>query len=882
MTRNHFFGGMEVLAFAALVLPALAAPPRGPSVLGRAVATLGQPARVLVWTHPRSGSTFLGEALSMHPDAFYLYEPCRAFEYEFSDVSSEACARLVTRLLSCSFLQEDINTLYGDVKAIFKSRVLRQPEFLGNRTSAEWKGEGGGKELYAPPAGRWEALKQVCLSSKARVVKEIRLAQNLVGKDGTRSIAAAFQILVKSGVQIVHLVRDPRAVLSSKMRLEAFCKGHGDRKQCIQQTCDDHRVVLFTARQSLPDPPGVFRIKLHMLVPATPAPPGRRRLARLQRVRPYLRLRYEDLASQPTAVLEALYNWLGLGALQAQQREWIHAHTEASHPDGDFKVVRNSTLAAQRWKSMLSGQVHDSIVRECGDVLLELDFMTREELQTYLPPWQTAPGTSIDGRVLGTSAKGSVVPGDGAALYMPPDRPPALPAAQADMEPGFSAWCGDVSTPTEGLLATGGHSLACPEDARDLALKVRQLTRQLPLTATARTGQHLRKVPSHAESRHNLNYHQILRSMAYTRWQSTTLEESGSEVRLSDCLAALKHQDAQSSGRAALCSAMTFLPAAAGEDPDPVGTCRLHNRSAEDFRLARTSATPPPLVSLIMLAKNDSCLFYDSSLYHTSLFYLGRKFQIPPPEPVKRFYMYEDPVFDYQPLVHCWRMFYELYPWEELSRAEMTQNTGALWLHETLKTHPLRTLDPEEAQLFIIPFDTFLSWTLDGECHSHTRRAEQVKRFLENSEYFQRHGGHDHLLISPWWGTARALQGPGGPSTSKWWTHSSPRLSRNGPDTLWSLLRRNAMLATVDEFFARDWNKVLVVPYVAHQLLTQSQEAAEAAAKNKTARGIKFYFRGGVSHGTSCIMSPSPPHTSRCFARIFQMHSHLPHLACSR
>jgi len=35
--------------------------------------------------------------------------------------------------------------------------------------------------------------------------------------------------------------------------------------------------------------------------------------------------------------------------------------------------------------------------------------------------------------------------------------------------------------------------------------------------------------------------------------------------------------------------------------------------------------------------------------------------------------------------------------------------------------------------------------------------------------------------------------------------------SPNKEESLWELLRTNGILATFDEFFARDWNKVMVL-----------------------------------------------------------------------
>lgn len=225
--------------------------------------------------------------------------------------------------------------------------------------------------------------------------------------------------------------------------------------------------------------------------------------------------------------------------------------------------------------------------------------------------------------------------------------------------------------------------------------------------------------------------------------------------------------------------------------------------------------------------------------------------------------MYSDPVFDYMPLIECYTTEKEVYPWSEHTRQEMTQNIGALWLHETLKKHPLRTMVADEADLFVIPFDTFLSAILMEKCEAakstsgewHNQRVAAVKRVLEESPYLKRNRGHDHLLISPWFGTPRVLGGGKLPNTSVWWAQTNAE-----PNTLWSMLRSNAILATIDEFFARDWNKVLVVPYVAHADITNLSHSLDPEApdhpllsdEDTEKRNSTFFFRGGISHGVNC------------------------------
>ena len=64
-----------------------------------------------------------------------------------------------------------------------------------------------------------------------------------------------------------------------------------------------------------------------------------------------------------------------------------------------------------------------------------------------------------------------------------------------------------------------------------------------------------------------------------------------------------------------------------------------------------------------------------------------------------------------------------------------------------------------------------------------------------------------------------------------------------------------------DEFFARDWNKVIMVPYVPHALLTSRwgrssmynlASSAQTTQRLRMKRRITFYFRGGVLHGVDC------------------------------
>ena len=66
-------------------------------------------------------------------------------------------------------------------------------------------------------------------------------------------------------------------------------------------------------------------------------------------------------------------------------------------------------------------------------------------------------------------------------------------------------------------------------------------------------------------------------------------------------------------------------------------------------------------------------------------------------------YIYEDPVFDHTALIRCYRERHDgVSQWQD-ERADMAQDMGEIWLHQSLLSHPWRVLDPEDAEVYFIP-----------------------------------------------------------------------------------------------------------------------------------------------------------------------------------
>lgn len=248
---------------------------------------------------------------------------------------------------------------------------------------------------------------------------------------------------------------------------------------------------------------------------------------------------------------------------------------------------------------------------------------------------------------------------------------------------------------------------------------------------------------------------------------------------------------------------------------------------------------------------------------------------IPPRVALKRrFYVYDHSVFDYRTLCDCYARDYGLAPWLDERNEELAQNTArcvcrpgrrrflpsldrpaahhplpsplppppslSVWIYEALKRHPLRTLDPSSADVFVVPIETFISAKLKRPCagRTHAQRMREIAAVIENSPFMSDSGGRNHLVVCAWWGVARAwgkfeaaAGARGGEAAKSWAANAAAAAAGNdaaagnnateaatATTSLWMLLR-DSILVTIDEFFGHDFSKVIVTPYVPPLLL---------------------------------------------------------------
>lgn len=305
---------------------------------------------VLLLSSWRSGSSFLGQVFSQHPSVFYLMEPGWHVWTTLQRPGARALRMAVRDLLRSTF-HCDFSTMEAylppqhNVSNLFMwshSRALCSPPacsltprgHFSNQTACDRQCSVRGLGL----------AERACHTYSHVVLKEVRFFE----------LESLYPLLQDPGLdlRIVHLVRDPRAVLRS-------------REESSKSFTSDSALVLELRNVSAADVQyhvmqeicrSHVRIKERALHTPPPFLEGRYKL-----------VRYEDLARNPLEEISSIYEFVGLEMTTALQ-DWIY---QVTHGKGKgtkkeaFKITsRNAVDVSHAWRTMLS----HSKVRRVQDV----------------------------------------------------------------------------------------------------------------------------------------------------------------------------------------------------------------------------------------------------------------------------------------------------------------------------------------------------------------------------------------------------------------------------------------------------------------------------------------------------------------------------------
>ncbi|KAK8393655.1 hypothetical protein O3P69_006767 [Scylla paramamosain] len=280
-------------------------------------STAARQAHVLLWTQQRSGSTFTSRLLCASPRTFCSMEPLSHREGEGSSLLGD--------ILKCRFSQRPVyfrNWMHGPQMNDLRVRELCEKPF---------------DIICETP----DVLEAVCRAATANIIKVVAV---------DLSVGAPLLQELSLTTRVIHLVRDPRALLASRLLVE---EGHFLlmlNRTFFSREEKDARVVCERYRQDLD---------------------AARRLVRLYPER-YTLVRYEDIARQPHTETRRLYSFMGL-AYTPLVASVVSKHTlgfyQTEGKEHPFSTSKNSSGIVFAWRSRLSYSEVERVQKECGDVL---------------------------------------------------------------------------------------------------------------------------------------------------------------------------------------------------------------------------------------------------------------------------------------------------------------------------------------------------------------------------------------------------------------------------------------------------------------------------------------------------------------------------------
>lgn len=312
---------------------------------------------ILIISDFASGSSFLGEILNQHPQVFYLYEPLKSLEYYRGNRPESVYDTMVTHLLNgifhCNFMElvyytEFLSFQYSSLRHRLASRALSSPPLCPeNLNNPHYS-----IRMCTPL--RPQAASAICRLHKHTVVKTIRI----------NSIHKLSYLMDSEGpldysLKVVHLVRDPRAVLNSR----------------VIDTSHEN----WTIKSVREHAQTMCRDMLRNIKYAVSAPSwlqGR-----------YTLLRYEDLATNPHQIAEQLYKFVGVN-IASQVRLWIDrslrdGFASPSLLDSIYRQfsysAQNLTNSVHKWRAQMPYSIVRLIETECYEVMNLLGYKIVED-----------------------------------------------------------------------------------------------------------------------------------------------------------------------------------------------------------------------------------------------------------------------------------------------------------------------------------------------------------------------------------------------------------------------------------------------------------------------------------------------------------------------
>jgi hypothetical protein len=285
--------------------------------------------KVLILSYFRSGSSFLGDLLTVNSDTFYLFEP---FYYIFSEfgkheITNDETINLINPIFKCEY-KKLINYI---------NWFEKRPAFLA-KSKNFWN-----KCTKNKLCSNSDFFGKICRESISHVIKVARLRM--------KNLEVILPELNDLNIHIIYLVRDPRGILNSRTQLQW---GEDSAKfQNITYICEEIRDDLFYFHKFQTDHPERFTI-----------------------------IRFEDLANDPLSNAKMLYQRTGFN-FTPEVSKFISENTNISSSDQRnndiFNTARNSRTIPNKWMKTLDKNIIKESLINCKDILKELKYFYSDQ-----------------------------------------------------------------------------------------------------------------------------------------------------------------------------------------------------------------------------------------------------------------------------------------------------------------------------------------------------------------------------------------------------------------------------------------------------------------------------------------------------------------------
>ncbi|XP_056397131.1 carbohydrate sulfotransferase 6-like isoform X2 [Hyla sarda] len=307
------------------------------------------PVHVLILSSWRSGSSFMGQIFNHHPDVFYLFEPGHPVWKRFGSLGVGAnllhypVRDLIRSLFTCDVtpLQQYVfgNGCYISSMSFFaESRALCSPPSC----SRPMLPEGYNRTICYQYCrnSTFENMAKTCDTYNHRVMKTVRILDFSVLRPLFWDPAL--------DLRIIHLVRDPRAIASSR--------------RYFSLSADD-KVVLKEHDKTINAPVLAKICKAQANINRMAKAEGHHLDGR------YMLLRHEDLSREPIVNVRKIFQFSGL-KMTTNFESWIYNITHIDESDRIFiPFSKQSSKVIQKWRKTMDFNKVKEIEEYCKEAM---------------------------------------------------------------------------------------------------------------------------------------------------------------------------------------------------------------------------------------------------------------------------------------------------------------------------------------------------------------------------------------------------------------------------------------------------------------------------------------------------------------------------------